>query len=214
MTRSLKEIRDEIRSVHRADADARGHIPMQVEGAPSHHGVSRRRSRRRSGRSKSGVTWKRTTTRAPRMSCSSRRPGFDWQAFLEPAGLGSREKFVARRAHGRAATSPSCSADADVGTLKDYLTVPLPRHDHARYLPKRFDDARFAFYGKTLRGQPEQRERWKRGVDAGQRRARRAGRPGLRARSTSRPSRRRRWTSWSRTCSRALTSAHRQRSTG
>jgi len=32
------------------------------------------------------------------------------------------------------------------------------------YLPKSIDDARFEFYGKALRGQPQQRERWKRAV--------------------------------------------------
>lgn len=36
---------------------------------------------------------------------------------------------------------------------------------HAAYLPKRIDQANFAFYGKLLSGQPEQRARWKRGVD-------------------------------------------------
>jgi len=34
----------------------------------------------------------------------------------------------------------------------------------APVLPKRFDDASFAFYGKTLSGQPQQKERWKRGI--------------------------------------------------
>ncbi|PLK27361.1 M13 family metallopeptidase [Novosphingobium sp. TH158] len=34
----------------------------------------------------------------------------------------------------------------------------------APVLPKRFDDANFAFYGKLLSGQPEQRPRWKRGI--------------------------------------------------
>ena len=36
----------------------------------------------------------------------------------------------------------------------------------ARLLPKELDDANFAFYGKFLQGQPEQRVRWKRGIDA------------------------------------------------
>lgn len=36
---------------------------------------------------------------------------------------------------------------------------------HAAYLPRRIDDATFAFYGKLLSGQPEQRARWKRGID-------------------------------------------------
>ena len=33
-------------------------------------------------------------------------------------------------------------------------------------LPRRFDDANFAFYGKLLSGQPEQRPRWKRGISS------------------------------------------------
>ena len=32
--------------------------------------------------------------------------------------------------------------------------------------PKAIDDANFDFYGKTLNGQPAQRERWKRSVEA------------------------------------------------
>ena len=35
---------------------------------------------------------------------------------------------------------------------------------HAPYLPRRIDEANFAFYGKLLSGQPEQRARWKRGI--------------------------------------------------
>jgi putative endopeptidase len=36
---------------------------------------------------------------------------------------------------------------------------------HAGFLPKEIDDANFAFYGTTLRGQPQQRARWKRGIE-------------------------------------------------
>ncbi len=36
--------------------------------------------------------------------------------------------------------------------------------DHAPYLPRRIDEAHFAFYGKQLGGQPEQRPRWKRAL--------------------------------------------------
>src|SRR5690606_37925577 len=38
--------------------------------------------------------------------------------------------------------------------------------DHAAYLPKDIDDARFAFFGTVLAGQPQQRARWKRGIEA------------------------------------------------
>ncbi len=49
-------------------------------------------------------------------------------------------------------------------TLKDYLTFHH-LNNNAAYLAKRFDEARFAFYGVAMRGQPKQRERWKRAVD-------------------------------------------------
>jgi putative endopeptidase len=45
-------------------------------------------------------------------------------------------------------------------TIKSFLS------GNASVLPTRFDEARFAFYGKTLRGTPEQRPRWKRAIGA------------------------------------------------
>ena len=42
--------------------------------------------------------------------------------------------------------------------VKEFLS------DNAAVLPARFDDARFAFYGKTLQGTPAQRPRWKRAI--------------------------------------------------
>lgn len=91
-------------------------------------------------------------------------PGFPWQAFLEAEHLGAREDLVLGE----------LSAIHDLAELFHRTPVPtlqafLTFHylsSHAPYLPKRFDEARFAFYGQTMRGQPQQRERWKRGVDA------------------------------------------------
>ena len=37
---------------------------------------------------------------------------------------------------------------------------------HAAFLPKDIDDAKFAFFGTELSGQPRQRDRWKRGIAA------------------------------------------------
>ncbi|MEM7702604.1 MAG: M13 family metallopeptidase [Pseudomonadota bacterium] len=45
-------------------------------------------------------------------------------------------------------------------TIKSFLS------GNASVLPTRFDEASFAFYGKTLRGTPEQRPRWKRAINA------------------------------------------------
>ncbi|HKE44084.1 MAG TPA: M13 family metallopeptidase, partial [Steroidobacteraceae bacterium] len=90
-------------------------------------------------------------------------PGFEWQAFLEPGRLGQRENFVLSEIDAIKDIAKLVGT-TDLETLKAYLTVHYLT-DHARYMPVRFDDAVFAFYGQTLRGQPKKRERWKRGVD-------------------------------------------------
>ena len=50
-------------------------------------------------------------------------------------------------------------------TWRAYLAAHF-LSDHASYLPKPIDDARFAFFGTVLSGQPEQRPRWKRAITA------------------------------------------------
>jgi predicted metalloendopeptidase len=52
-----------------------------------------------------------------------------------------------------------------VGTWKSYLTYHYLSAS-ASVLPKAFDDENFDFYGRILNGQPEQRLRWKRAVQA------------------------------------------------
>ncbi len=52
-----------------------------------------------------------------------------------------------------------------VETWKAYLAAHF-LSSHASFLPKAIDDARFAFYGTVLSGQPAQRARWKRGISA------------------------------------------------
>jgi putative endopeptidase len=90
-------------------------------------------------------------------------PGFPWQAFLEASSVGGREDLVLSELSAIHDLSDLFKR-TPIPTLKAYLTFHY-LSDHAPYLPKRFDDARFAFYGSTLRGQPQQRERWKRAVD-------------------------------------------------
>jgi putative endopeptidase len=57
------------------------------------------------------------------------------------------------------------SSTTPLDTWKAYLKAHF-LIDHADVLPEDIDNAQFAFYGKALRGQPEQRERWKRAVAA------------------------------------------------
>jgi len=90
-------------------------------------------------------------------------PGFDWQTFLDAGRLAKREKFVLAEITAIQDIAKLMHA-TPLETLKSYLTFHY-LSDHAKYLPARFDDAYFAFYGQTLRDQPKKRERWKRGVD-------------------------------------------------
>lgn len=89
-------------------------------------------------------------------------PGFEWQAFFDASDIGARESFVLGQLTA-IRDSAKLIDKTSLDTLKDYLTFHLLR-TNASFLPKRFDEANFAFYGQQLRGQPQQRERWKRGV--------------------------------------------------
>ena len=91
-------------------------------------------------------------------------PGMPWEQVLEDVGLGGQETFVIRE-KSAIQNAAAVFAKTDVEVLKDYLTVSLIG-GHSAYLPERIDNIGFDFYGKTLRGQDEQRPRWKRGVSA------------------------------------------------
>ncbi|WP_313439665.1 M13 family metallopeptidase [Novosphingobium sp.] len=56
-------------------------------------------------------------------------------------------------------------SDVPVATWQAWLAAHFLR-SNAAVLPSDIDDATFAFYGKVMSGQPEQRARWKRGVAA------------------------------------------------
>jgi putative endopeptidase len=90
--------------------------------------------------------------------------GFPWQPFLAAQQLGAREQLVLGELTAIRGLA-ELFGRTDVATLRDFLTFHY-LSSHAPYLPQRFDEARFAFYGQTMRGQPQQRERWKRAVDA------------------------------------------------
>jgi putative endopeptidase len=89
-------------------------------------------------------------------------PGFDWQPLLTAEGLSGQQQFVVRE------------LDAVQGLEQLFLSVPVERwRPYLRYhylvgvaevLPQVFDDEVFDFYGRTLHGQQQQRDRWKRAV--------------------------------------------------
>lgn len=89
-------------------------------------------------------------------------PGMPWQRFFGNLGLGGEDDLIVREVSA-VDNAAAVFGDTSVDVLKDYLTVSLLSTNSA-YLPKRIDDASFAFYGTLLRGQEEQRPRWKRAV--------------------------------------------------
>jgi len=88
--------------------------------------------------------------------------GFEWQAMFEASGLGRESEFVVRENDAIKALSAIFAA-TDIDTLKAYMTAHY-LSGMAAYLPDEIDQTRFDFYGKTLRGTEQQKERWKRGV--------------------------------------------------
>jgi putative endopeptidase len=91
-------------------------------------------------------------------------PGFPWQELLQARGLAAQTEFVVRE------------LDAVQGLAELFKQIPVDRWQAyfeyqylagvADVLPAAIDAERFDFYGHTLNGQPQQRERWKRAVTA------------------------------------------------
>ena len=89
-------------------------------------------------------------------------PQFNWSETLRSIGLANAKKVDVAETTAVAAAGRRI-ADVPLKTWKEYLTFRFIS-DHANNLPKAFDDTRFGFYGKTLNDVPEQRARWKRGM--------------------------------------------------
>jgi putative endopeptidase len=91
-------------------------------------------------------------------------PGFDWTAFLASADLGGAHGvIVAEKTAFPKIVAVYASTPLDV--LKAWQAFNVA-DNAAFYLSKPFSEARFAFRDKSLSGQPEERIRWKRGIQA------------------------------------------------
>jgi predicted metalloendopeptidase len=89
-------------------------------------------------------------------------PRFPWDARLEAAGLGGVEDVVVAELSAMRPLADLCMA-TPVSTWRAYIAFHLIT-DNAHLLPRPIDDANFEFFGRTLNGQQEQRERWKRAI--------------------------------------------------
>jgi putative endopeptidase len=90
-------------------------------------------------------------------------PGIDWTGFLQSAGLGAQQDFIAWQPSAITGLSALVKSQP-LEVWKDYLTFHAI-DDAAPFLPKAFVAEDFDFNGKTLTGAPQLRERWKRGVE-------------------------------------------------
>ncbi len=92
-------------------------------------------------------------------------PSMAWDRFLAASGAPRvSELNVANPDFLKGLNSVLASTDLE--TIKTYLRWQLILSTPGYVLPKALDDERFDFYGHKLRGQPEQRARWKRCVQA------------------------------------------------
>jgi len=92
-------------------------------------------------------------------------PGIAWDRFFKATGTPPvSELNVANPDFLKAMNALLVSTDLE--TLKTYLLWQLIHATDRYVLPKAFDDEIFDFYRRKLGGQPEQRARWKRCVQA------------------------------------------------
>ncbi|WP_406853221.1 M13-type metalloendopeptidase [Brevundimonas sp. BH3] len=89
-------------------------------------------------------------------------PGFDWATFLNASKVGDVAQVVMMENTALPGMA-EVFAGTDLNTLKAWQAFNII-DGASPYLSKDFVDARFEFRNKTLRGQPENRPRWNRGV--------------------------------------------------
>ena len=91
-------------------------------------------------------------------------PGFDFTAWLTAGGMAGKLDYLIVSQPSYVTGVAKLLESAPLDTWKAYFQWRVIA-EFAPYLPKAFVDENFAFYGTALRGIPENRPRWKRGVE-------------------------------------------------
>jgi endothelin-converting enzyme/putative endopeptidase len=89
---------------------------------------------------------------------------FDFPTYAKITGIDVADQYVVSQLS-YFETFGDMFDDVSVETWKHYMTLRTVNR-FASVLTEEINDRNFAFYGKVLRGTPEQEPRWKRGVDA------------------------------------------------
>jgi putative endopeptidase len=137
-------------------ADAKGEakqiLELETQIAKLHWDVAKRRDR--------DLTYNLMSV----ASLQKDAPAYPWAAAFQSSGLsGLNEVVVAEWSAVPALAKLFTSTPVPV--WKSYLAYQFLTSE-APVLPKAFDVENFDFYGRILEGQPQQRERWKRAVQA------------------------------------------------
>lgn len=106
----------------------------------------------------------KTYTLVDRAGLAELTPGVDWDAFLEAAQApeGAFDQVIARQPDHLRSMSAAL-AEVDLADWQDWLRWRVV-HALAPYLGDALVGENFDFFGRTLSGVPQIRERWKRGV--------------------------------------------------
>jgi putative endopeptidase len=134
------------------DTDARGHRILELERAIAEKHLSLAESE---DVYKANNTWNQD-------DFGVKAPGLDWVEYFRGAGLGGQTSFVVWQPSALAGES-ALVASAPLDTWKDFLAFHL-LESYADVLPRRFGEAQFDFFNKTLLGVPQQRPRGQRAV--------------------------------------------------
>ena len=142
----------ELAGVADAPRQARAILDLETQIAERHWPLADRRDR------------DRTYNLKTRADIRALAPRFPWDAMFEAAGLGDVQEAVVQELSAMRPLADLYLA-TPLSTWRSYLAYHLVRAN-AAVLPKAIDDEVFDFHGRTLSGQPQQRERWKRAVQA------------------------------------------------
>jgi putative endopeptidase len=135
-----------------AAAQAKSVVELETAIARLHWPIAKRRERE--------LTYNLRT----REELNKLAPDFPWHAQLAAGGIDGQPAYVIRELDAVEGIAKTFR-QTPVARWRSYMTYHLLERS-SEVLPQAFDDERFDFYGHTLNGQPQQRERWKRAIDA------------------------------------------------
>ncbi len=138
--------------VQNAGTQARAIMALETRIAEIHWPVADRRERERTYNLR---------TRADVHALSQR---FPWDAYFEARGLGEEDEVVIAELNTMGPLAELVMR-TPVSTWRSYIIWHYVR-TKAHVLPRNIDDANFEFFGRQLNGQPRQRERWQRAIQA------------------------------------------------